>query len=107
VVEFDRRGVGVSYTDIWGLEGAVRVRACSIIKPEGMGGVELWFSIVKLGAVCVYPCPYMLVIACCGIPRLGAEPSMVVRLWKWFIDWAEGFDFDVPPANGPLVYGLN
>jgi hypothetical protein len=31
---------------------------------------------------------------------------MVVQLWKWFIDWAEGFGIDVPPADGPLVCGL-
>jgi hypothetical protein len=36
------------------------------------------FGIVKLGAVCVYHCPNMLVIVCCGSPRVGAEPSMVV-----------------------------
>jgi hypothetical protein len=69
-------------------------------------GVEQGFGIVKLGAVCVYPCPYMLVVICCGIPRLGTEPSMVVRLWKWFIGWAEGFDIVVSPAYGPLVCGL-
>jgi hypothetical protein len=28
---------------------------------------------------------------------------MVVQLWKWFIDWAEGFDIVVSPADGPLV----
>jgi hypothetical protein len=45
-------------------------------------GVKLGFGIVKLGAVCMYPCPYMLVIACCGIARVGVQPSMVVWLWK-------------------------
>jgi hypothetical protein len=43
-------------------------------------GVELGFGIEKLGAVCVYPCPNMLVIVCCGIPNVGAEPLMVVQL---------------------------
>jgi hypothetical protein len=43
-------------------------------------GVEPEFGIAKLGAVCVYPCPNMLVIVCCGIPKVGAKPSMVVWL---------------------------
>jgi hypothetical protein len=42
-------------------------------------GAELGFGIVKLGALCVYPCPNMLAVVCCGIPRVGAKPSMVVR----------------------------
>jgi hypothetical protein len=71
--------VGVSYGSLRGLKIAARVRVCSTIKPE-VQGVELGFGIVKLGAVCVYPYPYMLVVACCGIPRQGAEPSMVVQL---------------------------
>jgi hypothetical protein len=48
----------------------------------------------------------MLVVVCCGISRLEAEPSMVVQLWKWFTGCAEGFDIDASPADGPLVYGL-
>jgi hypothetical protein len=43
-------------------------------------GTEPGFGIEKLYTVCVYPCPNMLVIVCCGIPKVGAEPSMVVRL---------------------------
>jgi hypothetical protein len=31
---------------------------------------------------------------------------MVVRLWKWFIGWTEGFGIDVLPTDGPLVCGL-
>jgi hypothetical protein len=69
-------------------------------------GAELGFGIVKLGDVCVYPFLNMLAIVCCGIPRLGAEPSMVVRLWKWFTMWVDGFGIDMPPADGPLVCGL-
>jgi hypothetical protein len=42
-------------------------------------GAELGFGIVKLGAVCIYSCPNMLVV-CCGIPSVGAKLSMVVRL---------------------------
>jgi hypothetical protein len=38
------------------------------------------FGVAKLGVVCVYPCPSMLVVVCCGTPKVGAEPSMVVRL---------------------------
>jgi hypothetical protein len=41
---------------------------------------EPGFGIEKLGAVCVYLCPNILVIVCCGIPKVGAEPSIVVRL---------------------------
>jgi hypothetical protein len=69
-------------------------------------GVELGFVIVKLGVVCAYRCPFMLAVVCCGIPRLGVEPSMVVQLWKWFIGWAEELGIEVPPADGPLVCGL-
>jgi hypothetical protein len=71
--------VDVSYSGVRGLEVAVRVRVCSIIKPRGIG-VELGFGILLLGVASVYPCPYMLAIACCGIPRLEVELSMVVRL---------------------------
>jgi hypothetical protein len=56
--------------------------------------------------VCVYPCPNMLVIVCCGIPKVGVEPSMVIQLWKWFIGWADGFGSVDPPADVPLVCGL-
>jgi hypothetical protein len=73
--------VGVNYDGIRGLKVAARIKVCVTIKP-GSIGVELGFSIVKLCVVCVYPYPYMLVVACCGIPRLGTEPSMVVQLWK-------------------------
>jgi hypothetical protein len=31
---------------------------------------------------------------------------MVVRLCKWFTDWAERLGIDVPPTDGPLVCGL-
>jgi hypothetical protein len=41
-------------------------------------GAEVKFDIEKLGAVYVYPCRNMLVVACFGIPKVGAEPSMVV-----------------------------
>jgi hypothetical protein len=33
----------------------------------------------------LYHCLNMLVVVCCGILKIGAKPSMVVRLWKWFI----------------------
>jgi hypothetical protein len=48
----------------------------------------------------------MLTIVCYGAPKVGAEPSMVVWLWKWFTGKAEGFDIIVPPADVPLVCGL-
>jgi hypothetical protein len=60
----------------------------------------------KLCAVCVYPCLNMLVIVCCGIPKVGAEPLIVVRLWKWFTGWAEGLGIEVSPIDAPLVCGL-
>jgi hypothetical protein len=60
----------------------------------------------KLGMVCIYPYPNMLAVVCCGISRVGAKHSMEVRLRKWFTSWVEGFDIDVPPADGPLVCGL-
>jgi hypothetical protein len=74
--------------------------------PLGVYGVEVKFGIERLGMVCVYPCPNMLAVVCCGTPKVGAEPSMVVRLWKWFIGWAEGLGIEVPPDDAPLVYGL-
>jgi hypothetical protein len=51
--------------------------------PPGVYAAEVKFGIDKLGTVCVYPCPNMLVVAYSGILKVGAEPSMVVRLWKW------------------------
>jgi hypothetical protein len=43
-------------------------------------GAKPGFAMEKLGTVCVYPCPNMMVIVCCGIRKVGVEPSMVVRL---------------------------
>jgi hypothetical protein len=43
-------------------------------------GVGPEFGIEKLGAVCAYPCLNMLAVVCCGTPKIGAEPSMVVWL---------------------------
>jgi hypothetical protein len=50
--------------------------------PIILGGywAEPGFGIEKLSVVCVHPCPNMLAVVCCGIPKVGAEPSMVVRL---------------------------
>jgi hypothetical protein len=45
---------------------------------------ELGFGIEKLGAAYVYPCPNISAVVYYGILKVGAEPSMVVRLWKWF-----------------------
>jgi hypothetical protein len=67
---------------------------------------EVKFGIGKLGAVCIYPCPNKMAIVCCGISKVGVEPSMVVRLWKWFTDWAEGLSIEVPPTDAPLMCGL-
>jgi hypothetical protein len=69
-------------------------------------GDEVKFGIEKLGAVCVYPCPNMLAVVCYGIPKVGAEPSMVVQMWKWFTDWAKGLGMKIPPTDAPLVCGL-
>jgi hypothetical protein len=57
------------------------------------------FGIEKLGAACVYPCSNMLIVACCGIPPTGVEPSTLVQLQKWFISWDDWFGCDVPPAD--------
>jgi hypothetical protein len=43
-------------------------------------GVEPRFGIEKLGAVCMYPCLNILAVICCGIPKVGVKPSMVVQL---------------------------
>jgi hypothetical protein len=43
-------------------------------------GAETGFGIEKLGVACEYPCLNMLAVVCCGIPKVGAKPSMVVRL---------------------------
>jgi hypothetical protein len=48
----------------------------------------------------------MLAVVCYGIPKVGAEPSMEVRLWMWFIGWADLLGIIVPPADVPLVCGL-
>jgi hypothetical protein len=48
--------------------------------PPGVYGVEVKVDIEKLCAVCVYPCPNMLTVVCCGTSKVGVEPSMVVRL---------------------------
>jgi hypothetical protein len=48
----------------------------------------------------------MLAVVCCGIQKLGAKPSLVVRLWKLFIGWADGFGIKVLLTNVPLVRGL-
>jgi hypothetical protein len=74
--------------------------------PPGVYGAEVKFGIEKLGAVCLYPFPNMLAIVYCGIPKVEAKPSMVVRLWKWFTGWAEGLGIEVPLTNAPLVCGL-
>jgi hypothetical protein len=47
--------------------------------------VEPGFGLVKLGAVCMYPCPYILAIVCCGIPSLGAEPNP-----RWWFGYGSG-----------------
>jgi hypothetical protein len=48
----------------------------------------------------------MLVVVCYVTLKVGAEPSMVVQLWKWFISWAEGLGIDVLPTGVPLVCRL-
>jgi hypothetical protein len=78
----------------------------SLAIAPGMYGAEVKFGIEKLGVVYVYLCPNMLVVVCCGTPKVGAEPSMVVRLWKWFTGWAEGLGIEVPFADAPLVCGI-
>jgi hypothetical protein len=65
-----------------------------VYEAEAKSGME------KLGAVCVYPCPNMLVIVCCGIQKVGAEPSMLVQLW------VEAFSIIVLPADVQFVCGL-
>jgi hypothetical protein len=76
-----RDGVSVRYGGAHGLEIAARVWVCPTIKPGGIRSqTRVWHSKARSG-VCI-PLPYMLAVVCCGIPRLGAEPSMVVRLWK-------------------------
>jgi hypothetical protein len=67
---------------------------------------EVKFGIGKLGVVYIYPCPNKMAIVCCGIPKVGAEPLMVVQLWKWFTNWAEGMGIEVLPADAPLMCGL-
>jgi hypothetical protein len=71
--------VDVSYSRIHGLVVAASVRLCSAIAP-GVYGAEVKFGIEKIGAVCIYPCPNMLAVVYCGIPNVGVEPSMMVRL---------------------------
>jgi hypothetical protein len=71
--------VGVSYGGVRSLVVVVRVRVCPALYLE-VYGAEPRFGIEKLGAVCVYPYPNMLVVVYCGIPKLGVKTSMVVRL---------------------------
>jgi hypothetical protein len=84
---------------------ATSVCICSAIASGGVWA-EVKFGIEKLGVVCIYPCPNMLAVVCCGIQKLGAKPSLVVRLWKLFIGWADGFGIKVLLTNVPLVRGL-
>jgi hypothetical protein len=74
--------------------------------PLGVYEAEVKFGIEKLGAVCAYRYLNMLTVVYCSIPKAGAKPSMVVRLWKWFISWAEGLGMEVLPTNALLVCGL-
>jgi hypothetical protein len=60
----------------------------------------------KLGTVYVYPCPNMLVVVYCGIPKVGVEPSIVDQLWKWFTGWADVFGIVVLSVDVTLVCGL-
>jgi hypothetical protein len=55
-------------------------------------GAEPGFGIAKLCTVCMYPCPNLLAVVCCDIPKIGTKPetSTVVRLRKWFTGWVEG-----------------
>jgi hypothetical protein len=48
----------------------------------------------------------MLVVVCCVIPKVGAKSSMVVRLWKWFINWADVLCIVASPTDAQLVCGL-
>jgi hypothetical protein len=74
--------------------------------PPGVYEAEAKFGMEKLGVVYVYPYSNMLALVCCGKSKVGAEPSMVVWLWKWFIGWVEGFGIVVPPTDVPLVCGI-
>jgi hypothetical protein len=88
-----------------GLVVAVRFGICLTVIP-GVYGAEPGFVIAKRGAMCVFSCPNMLAVVCYGIPKVGAEPSMVVRLLKLLTGWAEGCGIEVLPADAPLVCGL-
>jgi hypothetical protein len=57
----------------------VRVKVCPTVIPESIWA-EPGFGIKKLDVVCVYPYSNMLVVVCCGIPKVEVEPSMVARL---------------------------
>jgi hypothetical protein len=74
--------------------------------PPRVYEAKVKFGMEKLGTVCVYPYPNMLDIVCCDIPKVRAKPSIVVRLWKWFTDWVEGFGIVVPPADVSLICGF-
>jgi hypothetical protein len=82
--------------------------ACAYVRPlpPGVYGAEVKFNIEKLGVVCVYPCLNILVVVYCDVLKVGAEPSMVVQLWKWFIDFVDVLGIVAPPADVPLVCGL-
>jgi hypothetical protein len=71
--------IGVSYGGIQGLKVVANVHVCLVVAP-GVYEVEAKFGMEKLGAVCVYPCSNMLNVVCCGIPKVGVEPSMMVQL---------------------------
>jgi hypothetical protein len=51
--------------------------------PPGVYAAEVKFGIEKLGVVCIYPCPNMLIIVCCGIPKVGVNP-------RWWFDCGSG-----------------
>jgi hypothetical protein len=71
--------VDLSYGGVHGLIIAASVHVCSTIA-LGVYAVEVKFGIEKLGVVCIYPYPNMLVIVYCDTPKVGTEPSMVVWL---------------------------
>jgi hypothetical protein len=74
--------------------------------PPGVYRAKVKFGIEKLGTVCVHPYPNMLVVVCCGILKVGAKSSMMVRLWKWFINWADVLCIVASLVDAPLVCGL-
>jgi hypothetical protein len=97
--------VDVSYGGIRGLVTTASMRVCSAIAPRGVRGRgKVWHRETRCD-LCI-PLPIQVGRSLLRYPKIGVKPSMVVRLWKWFIGCTEGLSIVVAPIDVSLVCGL-